>query len=440
MAEKIRVADYVVNRLFKSGVDHFFVIVGGNAMHLDDAIRVSKVPYTAFHNEQAATMAAEAYARVTGQLTCVVVTSGPGATNVVTGVAGAFYDSAPLFVICGSAKSSDLRTPDMPIGVRQVGTFELPIHDVCKSITKYSTLIHSADEVAEILDLAIVNCLNGRPGPSVINFPLDIQGEQFIEPAAQNVQVLKFPYDQIVSRDIFQYLVSELRKSTRPSVLIGHGVRASQTNEQLICLLEKLNLPIFTTQLAKDFVPYDNDLFVGHVGVRGDRPGNIGIHNSDFILCIGTSLHQQNIGYEPHLFAPNAKKFILEIDGSVLISSRAPIGLIALAGQDMATNQGVRSLILNDDQDPRFWFYLMKSSYKQLDAAGNGTTFRELRGSTMQEMTFQIPDLKTQTEIADYLNDLQLAADMSHKLATEVDHFMKEVAPMLVRSLVEPAN
>ena len=126
--------------------------------------------------------------------------------------------------------------------------------------------------------------------------------------------------------------------------------------------------------------------------------------------------------------------------GTVLISSRAPIGLVALAGQDMATNQGVRSLILNGDQDPRFWFYLMKSSYKQLDAAGNGTTFRELRGSTMQEMTFRIPDLKTQTEIADYLNDLQLAADMSHQLATEVDHFMKEAAPMLVRSLVVPAN
>jgi acetolactate synthase-1/2/3 large subunit len=92
--------------------------------------------------------------------------------------------------------------------------------------------------------------------------------------------------------------------------LIGHGVRVSGLSDQLLDLIKRINVPIFTTQLAKDFVPYDDDLFVGHVGVRGDRPGNIGIHNSDFMLCIGTSLHQQNIGYEPQLFAPNAKKFI----------------------------------------------------------------------------------------------------------------------------------
>ncbi len=158
----------------------------------------------------------------------------------------------------------------------------------------------------------------------------------------------------------------------------------------------------------------------------------------DMASHVGREIYNGERFLSPEGLASSGAKLLPK--GSVLISSRAPIGLVALAGQDMATNQGVRSLILNEDQDPRFWFYLMKSSYKQLDAAGNGTTFRELRGSTMQEMTFRIPDLKTQIEIADYLNDLQLAADMSHKLATEVDLFMKEAAPMLVRSLVVPAN
>jgi len=324
MGRKIRVADYVVNRLIQSGVDRFFVLVGGNAMHLHDAIRVSGVPYTAFHNEQAATMAAEAYARVTGQLACVVVTSGPGATNVITGIAGAFYDSVPLLAICGNAKSSDLRSREMPRGVRQVGTFELPIHDVCQPITKYSTLINTADEVPEVLDLAIINCLSGRPGPSLINFPLDIQGEQITELVGQTQLVLKSPNAQEVNGRDFEYFLSELSKSLCPSVLVGHGVRVSKTADQLINLVQKLNLPVFTTQLAKDFVPYDHNLFIGHVGVRGDRPGNVGIHNSDFILCIGTSLHQQNIGYEPNLFAPNAKKFVLEIEGSVS-GKRLPI-------------------------------------------------------------------------------------------------------------------
>jgi len=314
---KNRVADYVVNRLIESGVDHFFILVGGNVMHLNDAIRLSNVPYTAFHHEQAATMAAESYSRVTGKIACVVVTSGPGATNVVTGVAGAFYDSVPLIIICGNAKSSDLRTEEMPYGVRQVGTFELPIHEVCAPITKYSALITSSSHVVEILDSAIFGCLQGRPGPSLINLPLDIQGEQMTDlltsPKVGERATYVDSMDQFDLRD----MISELESSLCPSVLIGHGVRVSGLSAQLLDLIKRINIPIFTTQLAKDFVPYDDDLFVGHVGVRGDRPGNIGIHNSDFILCIGTSLHQQNIGYEPQLFAPNAKKFILEMDRSV---------------------------------------------------------------------------------------------------------------------------
>ena len=317
MAGKNRVADYVVNRLIESGVDHFFILVGGNVMHLNDAIRVSNVRYTAFHHEQSATIAAESYSRVTGKIACVVVTSGPGATNVVTGIAGAFYDSVPLIIICGNAKSSDLRTQEMPRGVRQVGTFELPIHEICAPITKYSALITSSSHVVEVLDSAISGCLKGRPGPSLINLPLDIQGEQMpslLTPRKKDVQAT---YDDSVNQFDLLELISELKSSLRPSVLIGHGVRVSSLSDQLLDLIERINVPIFTTQLAKDFVPYDNDLFVGHVGVRGDRPGNIGIHNSDFILCIGTSLHQQNIGYEPQLFAPNAKKFILEMDRSV---------------------------------------------------------------------------------------------------------------------------
>jgi acetolactate synthase-1/2/3 large subunit len=317
MAGKNRVADYIVTRLIESGVNHFFILVGGNVMHIHDAIRVSNVPYTAFHNEQAATMAAEAYSRVTGKLACVVVTSGPGATNVITGVAGAFYDSVPLIIICGNAKSSDLRGEEMPSGVRQVGTFELPIDEICSPITKYSALIASMSDVVEVFEAAISNSLSDRPGPSLINIPIDIQGEQMIDQSATVKTDLQADYVQPVNQIEFSQLILELERSSRPSVLIGHGVRVSLATDELLQLIKRLNLPIFTTQLAKDFVPYEDDLFIGHVGVRGDRPGNVGIHKSDFILCIGTSLHQQNIGYEPRLFAPNAKKFVLEIEQSV---------------------------------------------------------------------------------------------------------------------------
>lgn len=314
-----RVADFVVRRLIEAGVDHFFLLTGGNVMHLDDAIRLSGIPFTAFHHEQSATMAAEAYARVSGKLSCVVVTSGPGATNVVTGVAGAFYDSVPMIVVCGNAKNSDLRKEGMPHGVRQVGTFELPIHEVCKTISKFSALINSVNEVKLTLDTAIEESISGRPGPSVINVPLDIQGEVMPNHAFQHIQSLpKRVTLPNKSDDVdLSKLVQALQKSSRPAVLVGHGVRVSGSSEKLLNLLKDINLPIFTTQLAKDFVPYADDLFIGHFGVRGDRPGNIGIHKADLILCIGTSLHQQNIGYEPQLFAPEAEKFVVELEGSV---------------------------------------------------------------------------------------------------------------------------
>jgi acetolactate synthase-1/2/3 large subunit len=314
-----RISDFVVNKLIDAGVDHFFILVGGNVMYLDDAIRKSGIPYTAFHHEQSAAMAAESYARLHGKLACVVVTSGPGATNVITGVAGAFYDSAPVIFICGNSKSSDLRNQQMPHGVRQVGTFELPIHEVCEPISKFSKMITSISEVGEFLDGAIHEATSNRPGPVVINFPLDLQG---VEVRTDEMVFAKKDYSPLnaVGKDskvFFDELRSALSKSNSPAVLVGHGVRVSGSSDELLELIKKSNIPIFTTQLAKDFIPYEDPLFIGHVGVRGDRPGNVGLHKADVIICVGTSLHQQNIGYEPELFAPDALKFIVEYEGSV---------------------------------------------------------------------------------------------------------------------------
>lgn len=314
-----RISDYVVSKLIGAGVDHFFILVGGNVMYLDDAIRKSGVPYTAFHHEQSATMAAESYARLHGKLVCVVVTSGPGATNVVTGVAGAFYDSTPMIIICGNSKSADLRNLQMPQGVRQVGTFELPIHEVCEPISKFSKMITSISEVDEFLDEAIYKATSNRPGPVVINFPLDLQGT---EVQLNELVLARKDYSSIRTigkndKGFFDELRLALNTSSSPAILVGHGVRVSGSSENLLELIKKLNIPIFTTQLAKDFIPYEEPLFIGHVGVRGDRPGNVGLHKADLIICVGTSLHQQNIGYEPDLFAPQAVKFIVEFEGSV---------------------------------------------------------------------------------------------------------------------------
>jgi acetolactate synthase-1/2/3 large subunit len=222
-------------------------------------------------------------------------------------------------IICGNSKSEDLRNRQMPQGVRQVGTFELPIHEVCEPISKFSKMITSIREVGEFFDEAIYEATSNRPGPVVINFPLDLQGA---EVRLDEVAFAKKDYPPLnaVGKDskvFFDELRSALSKSNSPAILVGHGVRVSGSRDDLLELIKKLNIPIFTTQLAKDFIPYEDPLFIGHVGVRGDRPGNVGLHKADLIICIGTSLHQQNIGYEPDLFAPEALKFIVELEGSV---------------------------------------------------------------------------------------------------------------------------
>jgi len=316
---ELSVSEFVVERLIRSGVDHFFILVGGNAMYLHEAIRKSGANYTAFHHEQSAAMAAEAYSRVTNKLSCVVVTSGPGASNIVTGVAGAYFDSSPMLVLCGNSKTTSMRRAEMPEGIRQVGTFELSIEEICKPITKFAKVLRQESEVETILEFAISECISGRPGPVVLNFPLDLQSSKMPNNNREAVPTDDLCQEQRSTsfKGEVKKLLFELRKSQRPAIMLGHGVRVSGLAEAVIDTLREINLPIFTTQLAKDLISYSDELFIGHVGVRGDRAGNIGINRADLILFLGTSLHEQNVGYAPELFAPSAKKYVLDFQRSI---------------------------------------------------------------------------------------------------------------------------
>lgn len=312
-----RVADEVIDVLRRLGVEHFFIVVGGNAMHLDDAIRVSQIPYTAFHNEQAAAMAAECYARLKGKIAVCVVTSGPGATNLTTGVAGAFLDSAPVLYIAGQSTSNETVTCGMRPGVRQFGTFELPAIDILTPITKASRTLHAKDDVQKELECLVQIALTGRPGPVYLEIPINVQGAAYehhkvSEKAPKHVT----PSDQ----NCFSFvdaLNKAIKGSQRPLILAGHGVRVGGGEKALVHFARQSNIPIVTTQLAKDLVPHSDEYFVGHVGLRGDRAGNLAVYESDVLFCIGTSLQQQTVGYEAADFAPNSKKFVVDYEGSV---------------------------------------------------------------------------------------------------------------------------
>ncbi len=313
-----RVSDYIISYLQTLGVEHFFLVVGGNAMYLNDAVLKSGICYTAFHHEQAAVMAAEAYARLNHRLGCAIVTSGPGATNALTGIAGSFFDSSPILVLSGQPKSTELWDDEMPSGVRQIGTFELNFAQLASSLCIYAAKVTKASSVPHQLSAAVAAATGARPGPALLEIPIDIQGEEIAIPSDSSSHKINF--DGLINEGLDIYLTEfklDLEKAQRPLIVVGHGVRVSNNVEKLKRIVSSIKIPVVTTQLAKDFMPYDHSYFVGHFGIRGDRAGNIAIQSADLILFLGTSLHQQNIGYEPALFAPQAKKYVVELEGSI---------------------------------------------------------------------------------------------------------------------------
>lgn len=307
-------SDLLIHKLILAGVDHIFLVVGGNAMFLDEAVRSSGISYTAVHHEQAAVMAAEGHARQTGKLGVALTTSGPAATNTATGVAGAYVDSTPLMVIAGQPRTSELRTHEMPTGVRQVGTFELPAVEVLRPICKKAIRLDAQDDAGAVLEELIEVATSGRPGPVFLEVPLDVQSSAAgpSQPATNQ----RGPSPQTSDFEGTQ-LAAALLRSTRPLIIAGHGVRASFAVQEFRETIRALGVPVVSTQVAKDLLSYADPLFVGHVGLRGDRPGNIAVAEADFVLTIGTSLHIQTTGYDVGSFAANADLWVVDFEGSV---------------------------------------------------------------------------------------------------------------------------
>lgn len=312
-----RVSDEIIDSLLRLDVKHFFIVVGGNAMYLDDAIRISGCPYTAFHNEQAAAMAAEAYARVSGKLAVCVVTNGPGAANLLTGVAGAFLDSAPVFYIAGQAKSTEQVSDEMSPGVRQFGTFELPMSKIFQPVTKKSYVLREGDDARQLVHELARIATQGRPGPVFLEIPIDLQGAQYSTDEKMTLEFKELETQTAELQNFVETFSQAFLLSKSPLILAGHGVRVAGAVNLLQALSTAWRIPVVTTQIAKDLFPYADDNFVGHVGLRGDRAGNIAVHEADLLLCIGTSLQQQTIGYHPEVFAPNSRKFVIDFEGSV---------------------------------------------------------------------------------------------------------------------------
>lgn len=310
----IKLSDYIVSFLEDKGIKHIFMISGGGAMHLNDSIgRSSKIKYVCTLHEQAAAIAAEAYARVTGNLGVAVVTSGPGGTNTLTGVAGSWVDSIPVLIISGQVKTETtiINNPKL----RQLGDQEINIVDIVKPITKYAVMVTDKNEIRYHLQKAVHLAKSGRPGPVWIDVPLDIQGAYVDENSLK-----KYDYsDRVVGLDSkIDTVMDLLKKSERPVIIVGNGIRLSNAVGQFRNLVEKLKIPIIATFAGYDIIPSTYQYYFGRYGTVGQRTGNFVVQNSDLILAIGSRLNIRAISYNYKAFAREAVKIVVDVDPTEL--------------------------------------------------------------------------------------------------------------------------
>ena len=306
---KIKIADYIANFLTKKKMNNIFGITGGGAMHLNNSFaKNKKLKFIFFHHEQAASMAAESFYRKK-QSPCVLhITSGPGGTNAITGVTGAWIDSLPMFIISGQVGRPDMINKTK---TRQIGVQEINIVDLIKPVTKYAKSILDPKLIDIHLNESYEKMLEGKPGPVWLDVPLDVQSKYI-----DLKEIKKFKSKKkIKKRKInFSIIEKEIKKSSRPVLIIGNGLHISKCEKQFRNFLKIIKIPVISSWNASDILKSSENLYSGRMGIFGDRASNFAAENSDLIIALGTRLSIPQTGYKTKLFAPQAKKIIVDID------------------------------------------------------------------------------------------------------------------------------
>ena len=317
--KKIKVSDYIALFLKKIGVRHVFGIAGGHLMHvMDSIVHRAKIKYIAPFNEQPAAMMVKAYSRASKNYGVLLVTSGPAGTNAITGVASAWMDSVPMLVISGQ-----FRIPTLPLKIKIRSSspqqyFPIPM---IKSITKYSKIILNEKSIVKNLLIAYKNSITGRPGPVWLDIPLDIQGRYInvnIKKELSKINLLKNQKNKKINKTKIKLIIKEIKKSKKPVILAGNGIKISQSQGLFYKLIKKLKIPLLTTLSAIDLIEEIHPLYFGRPGLYARKHSNIIIQECDLLICIGAGLHYETTGYNLKEFSKKAKKIIIDIDKNEL--------------------------------------------------------------------------------------------------------------------------
>ena len=310
----MRVADYIAKRVAEYGVKHIFMIVGGGAMHLNDAFgRQTDISYICNHHEQATAIAAEGYARVKNSLAVAVVTSGPGGTNTITGVLGQWLDSVPVLYISGQVKYETCVSSIFGSRLRQLGDQEFNISEFVKPITKYSKLVHDAKDIRKEIDKAIYFATSGRFGPVWLDIPLNIQGAQIDEKELEGWSPYKSEYLEFNESDI-EEAVKLIRNAYRPIIIAGHGIRLSDGSGDFQAFIRNARIPVVTTFNGYDLIEDEHPQYIGRIGTLGGRAGNFALQNADVVLSIGSRNNIRQVSYNWENFTRAGKLILVDID------------------------------------------------------------------------------------------------------------------------------
>ncbi len=311
----MRVADFIFKFLTDRGTDTVYMVSGGQAMFLVDAVyQNKKIKAICTHHEQSAGMSADAYGRLTGRLGVALVTAGPGAVNITNGVVGGWTDSSPMMVISGQSGLGCVQyQQEHPI--RQFGIQGINIKPLVEKATKYFITVDDPARILYYMSKAYYLALNGRPGPVWIDVPLDVQkmevpGGLLEEFNPQTVEEADTP----ALKKEMEQLMGMLARASRPILLAGQGVRLASAVEHFRAVAERLNIPVLTSRLGIDLIHSDHKLYVGHPGNYGERAANFAVQNADLIISVGCRLASALVGHDPRNFGRNAKKIVIDID------------------------------------------------------------------------------------------------------------------------------
>jgi acetolactate synthase-1/2/3 large subunit len=331
----MKLSDYVADFLVKEKVKHAFGITGGTIVHILDSIgRNPNIDYVCNHHEQACAMAADAYSRISDNLGVALTTSGPGATNLLTGVCCSYFDSTPTLFITGQVPTSQLRGKSK---ARQVGFQETEVVKTFAPNTKYSVLLKSPEDIRYELEKAVYLARNGRPGPVLVDIPDDYQRTEINPEELRAYHPRRKNANLADLENKIERTIGLLQKAERPVIILGGGIRLSRTYKSARRMIEQMQVPFALTWATLDFFPDDYPLSSREFGVTANRAGNFAVQNADFILALGTRLDTHLTGSNLKNFAREAKKVIVDVDKSELekYEERGLLGVEALINNDL---------------------------------------------------------------------------------------------------------